>query len=163
MIKNVHWMLFIALIITISGCVANQNNDNTVIQIDSKDKNSGTVYSTLLLTVPSGAFPASTNVQATGMPATKYDKFIGGWYILSPQDAILEKPAAVSITYSDDAVSLYRSANPDFAEDNLTLAYFDAESLKYVEIESVFDKEKRTVTGEISKFYKNGIMIVEKA
>jgi hypothetical protein len=153
--------LFLIAVVFASGCTSNSGEStDTVITTQSVDKDSGVVYSTLVLTVPEGALPAGTKITVLSAPATRLDRFVGGSYYFSEME--LEKPATVTITYTDDAVEILALYSLD--ESDLTLAYWDRNSKSgYVPIESTFDRDKKTVTGKISKLYKDGMVLKKKS
>lgn len=131
----------------------------TVFNTSAINKATGVTYSNLVFTIPPYALAKSTNVTITSLAATDIDAFIGGFYIINPDGTKLQTPATVSITYNDAAVTLYRKRHPDFIENNLTLAYYDNNLLKYFPIPSTFDSATRTASGKIPQLYGGGIMI----
>jgi len=160
MFKKIAWVsLSILLAITLAGC---SEQKSTTIKIEAKDKSSETIYSALLLDVPAGAVEGGTNVKITSVAATLNDQFVGGHYYLSPKDLVLKKPATVSITYNDAAISLYQKTHPDFSESSLTLAYYNEVTKTYEALESNLDLSTKTVSGRINKLYSEGVMIFEK-
>ncbi len=141
--------------------VTNSESD-ILLKTSSRDKQSGVVYSTATLTVPNGALETTSEIKAIALPALTFDKFIGGSYIIAPQEIVLKKDATLSITFTDEAVSLYKTGYPTFSQDTFDLAlnYFDDKKMIYVPMPSVYNRSTKTVTAKISKFYKAGFMIV---
>ena len=93
------------------------------------------------------------------LAATKYDRFIGGSFMLRPKELVLDTPATISITLTDAAISTYRG---DISESDLTLAYFDQKTFEYVPISSTYDRNTKTITGQIPVLYGDGIVVIEK-
>ncbi len=138
---------------------------DVLLKASSRDKQSGVVYSTATLTVPTGALETTSQIKIVAFPALKFDKFIGGSYIIAPQETVLTKEATLSITFTDDAIPPYKAGYQTFSQDNFELAlnYFDDKKMTYIPLPSVYNRSTKTVTAKISKFYKAGFMIVPLA
>jgi hypothetical protein len=136
-----------------------QQPQNITLQISAKDYKTSAAYSTLTLSIPWNAFSSPTEVKVSAVPPTACGN-LSGVYLLFPQGQKLSTPATVSITYTDAAVTLHKECYSDFTETNLTLAYYDNSTYKYVSLPSTFNPSTRTVSGNISQFYSGGITVV---
>lgn len=153
-------LLFISILL-MSSCA--NNGVQKTIEASSKDKKTGTVYSTLRLTITPNAFDNnSVKVGIVAFPAFTHERFIGGHYIITPQNIELKESAIVSITYTQEAIDLFKIDYPDFNEDvyDLSIAYNDEKTFNNIPIESTYDRPSRTVSAHITKFYKSGFLII---
>lgn len=157
--KEMYVSIMIISILILSGCA--KTGGQKTIEASSKDKQTGTVFSMLKLTMPSKAFDKTTKIGIVSVPAFKPDRYVGGHYILTPQNAELKEPATLLITYTQEAVALFKSNYPTFDENvyNLSIAYYDEKTINYVPIESTYDRSSRTVSAYITKFYGGGFVI----
>ncbi len=155
----------LGLIFLIGNVVTNAYaEEHSVFTMESKDKSKGTVYSTFTLRVAKDALANPIEIRGIGAPATRFDQFIGGFYAFK-QDVKFLREANISITYTEEAVKLYRNLHPGFQETNLSIATISMLKGKRNILPSTFDRKTRTLTSKISRIsgdFKGCIAIVEK-
>jgi len=138
-------------------------NEYITMSTEASNQSTGVTYSSLNLKISPMACAKNTEIRILAAAATELDRYVGGFYAFFPPDLDLLVPAIVSITYNENATSILDIYGIyDVSDSDLTLAYFDMDTMKYIPIKSTYNRATKTVTGEISKFYKDGIMIIKK-
>lgn len=134
--------------------------NDKIIRIQSRDKKNETVYSTLVLNIPNESSASIKDITIVSLAATKFDKYLGGSYMVKAKSPSFSTPVDVAITYTDEAVNLYKKTNTSLNPSKLTLAYFDRQSFTYKPITSKADAVSQTVSGKISTPYPDGLVII---
>ncbi|MDY6893688.1 MAG: prenyltransferase/squalene oxidase repeat-containing protein [Chloroflexota bacterium] len=80
------------------------------------------------------------------VPAPTASNIIGVAYDFGPEGATFDPPLTITLDYDPSLLP------EDVVEENLVIAYFDAEIETWVELDSVVDTETHTVTAEVSHF-----------
>ncbi len=111
-------LVWLVLIVTRTGYVDAQ--DLTLLKMESRDKKTGILYSTFTLKAPQAALAKPVDLSGIAFPATILDNFIGGFYAVD-QEVTLRRKVTLSITYTEQAVELYRRKNQDFKEEALAI------------------------------------------
>jgi hypothetical protein len=155
----------LGLIFCIGDFVTNAyGGEISVFTMESKDKSKGTIYSIFTLRVAKNALANPIEAKGLAAPATRLDQFIGGFYAFE-KDVEFLREATIRITYTEEAVKLYRKIHPDFQESNLSIATIGMLKGKRNILPSTFDRKTRTLTAKISRIsrdFKECIAIVEK-
>lgn len=155
-------IIFVVIVILAIVVFVSRTN-STNLSIESKNKESGVVYGKLSLSIPSKAIANKTEFKIVSLSLISdyEDKIsIGGVYYIEPKDLLLAEPADISITYTQESVVEALKIDKYFTEDNLTLAYYDGQTDKFIPIETEFNKNTKTLTGKINKLYGEGITVI---
>ncbi len=130
-----------------------EDGENAVIEL----KDAGVKLEIAEGTLIEGDNKISIEARGKNIVEAYFDRNVANiLYELGPDNARFSKPIKLSIEYDEDIIP------EDYIEDDLSIVYFDSDSGKWIELETVLDKKNNIAIANIEHFSVYSLAWIEQ-